>query len=235
MLYHLATLLSVILFACVHLLSDKAQKFSSLFHGRLLSMGSGVAIAYVFVDILPKLSESGDIVQQALKGIFPFVERHVYAIALAGFLLFFTLSQSRSFLKENRSFWLSIFSYAFFNFLIGYAIVDKDNPEVKPLALFTFAIGLHFFTNDYTLCKEHGEEYCQKGRWLLVLSLFLGWLAGVGVTIPPAAIALASAFIAGGIIMNVTQHEIPQDNPHSLGSFLLSSFIYTSILLSIGS
>jgi hypothetical protein len=33
--------------------------------------------------------------------------------------------------------------------------------------------------------------------------------------------------------MNVTRHELPKENPNSLGAFLLSSALYTVILLSI--
>jgi hypothetical protein len=233
--YSLLALLSITLFAVVHLFAEKTQKLNKISHGRFLSLGSGLAIAYVFVDILPKLAKRGQVVQQAFIGIFPFVERHVYVITLAGFLLFFSVNQMPKVMPTRKTFWLSLASYAFFNFLVGYAVVDKDNPEVKPLALFTLAIALHFFTNDYTLSERHGEEYRKKGRWLLIVSLFLGWASGIGTTIPPAAIAIASAFIAGGVIMNVTQHELPEENPHSLGVFLLTAIFYTILLLSVGS
>ena len=193
-----------------------------------------MAIAYVFVDILPKLAENDLIIQKMLSGIFPYIERHIYVMALAGFLFFFSVSQSRKLATKTSTFYLSLGSYALFNFLVAYAVVDENNPEVKPLALFTFAIALHYFTNDYALAKEYGEAYGKKEKWILILSLFLGWCAGVWFVLPEAAVAILSAIIGGGVILNVTRHELPKENPHSLGAFLLSALIYTAILLLIG-
>ena len=232
--YPAIALISVIIFALVHLFAEKTRRLDRLTHGRFLSAGGGVAIAYVFVDLLPKLAKSDLVVSQALQGVFPYFERHVYVCALLGFLLFFVVGQSRSLFGRKESFWLSLASYAFFNFLVGYAVVDKDDPEVQPLVLFTFAMALHYFSNDFTLSQEHGKEYGKTGKWILIGSLFLGWLVGVWITLSATAVALISAFIAGGVIMNVTRHELPKENPHSLGSFLVFAALYTIILLGIG-
>jgi hypothetical protein len=230
--YSALAFISVLVFTLVHLNAERIKSLSFISQSRFLSAGGGVAIAYVFIDLLPKLAKSDLLVRHALSGVFPYFERHVYILALIGFLLFFTVDRSAIFSK--RGYWLSIGSYALFNFLVGYAVVNKDNPEVRPLVLFTFAIALHYFTNDYSLSKEHGQEYQKYGRWLIVVALFLGWFTGLWITLSPTAIALVSAFIGGGVIMNVTRHELPKDNPNSLGSFLLFALVYTIILLGIG-
>ena len=232
--YSAIAFISVSIFAIVHLIAGKSSHLERLTHGRFLSAGGGVAIAYVFVDLLPKLCKSDIVVREALEGIFPYFERHVFVMALAGFLLFFLVDRSPTFLREKDRFWLSLSSYAFFNFLVGYAVVDIDNPEVKPLALFTFAMALHYFVNDYSLNKEHGEEYRTWGKWVLIISLFLGWFTGLWIILSPTAVALVSAFIGGGVIMNVTRHELPKENPNSSGAFLIAAIIYTIILLTIG-
>lgn len=233
--YPAYALISVIIFILVHLFAEKAASLGKVFHGRLLSAGGGMAIAYVFIDLLPKLCKNDAIVHNALSTVFPYFERHVYIMALLGFLLFFIVDRSSPLVQGKSSFWLSLGSYALFNFLIGYAVVDKNDPEVQPLALFTFAIALHYFTNDYSLTEAHGDDYRYEGKWILILSLFLGWLAGVWIILPEPAVALISAFIGGGVIMNVIRHELPEEKPNSLGSFLLFSAFYTTILLSIGS
>lgn len=233
--YALLSFAAVCVFAMVHLFAAKAQQMSFIAHGRLLSAGGGVAISYVFIDLLPKLSQSDVIVTQALSGVFPYFERHVYVMALIGFLLFFVVDRAQKPIQSRGAFGLSLFSYTLFNFLIGYAVADPTNPEVKPLALFTIAIALHYFTNDYTLSEAHGDEYRQFGKWILILSMFLGWYAGLWITLAPTAVALVSAFIGGGVIMNVTRHELPKDKPNSLGSFLSTAAIYTALLLAIGS
>ena len=107
--------------------------------------------------------------------------------------------------------------------------------KFNPFFLFTFAMALHYFVNDYSLTKEHGESYQHFGKWLLILCLLLGWLTGLWVRLPAAVVALVSAFIGGGVIMNVTRHELPNENPNSLSAFLLCALAYTAILLAIGS
>ncbi len=94
---------------------------------------------------------------------------------------------------------------------------------------------LHFFTNDYTLRKEHAKQYERFGKWILIASLFLGWLAGLWIVLSPAAVALVGAFIGGGVIMNIMRHELPTEKPHNSAAFLLSAIFYTIILLLIGS
>lgn len=232
--YPLAALISIVIFQLVHIFARKTESFNAITHGRFLSMGGGIATSYVFIDLLPKLAKSELLIQGAISGLFPFFERHVYVMALAGFLLFFTVDRSRTICVQKTAYWLSLSSFAFFNFLVGYAVVDKDNPEVQPLVLFTVAMALHYFVTDYSLHRDHGRLYEEKGRWILVVSLFLGWLVGVLFTLEQTSVALMSAFIGGGVIMNVMRHELPEANPRSLGAFLLASVLYAALLLSIG-
>lgn len=234
-MYPAMAFISIIIFSCVHLWAEKMKDLKLASKSRFLSTGSGIAIAYVFVDLLPKLSESDQLVKEKLWGLFPYFEHHVYVMALIGFILFFVVDRSKVLIQDQSAFfWLSLSSYALFNFLVGYAVVDKDNLEVQPLVLFTIAMGLHYFVNDYSLSDAHGSAYRTLGKWILIASLGLGWLVGFLTELPETAVALVSAFIGGGVIMNVTRHELPEENPHSLSAFLIAAAAYTAVLLTIG-
>jgi hypothetical protein len=232
MSYPLYALISVLIFSLVHLFAGKTWKFEEFTQGRFLSLSGGIAISYVFVDLLPKLCISDIIVVKS--GFFPYIEKHVYVMALAGFLLFFFVERSPKFLHRKASYLLSLSSYALFNFLIGYAVVDKDDPEVQPLIFFTIAMALHYFVNDFSLSEKHYKDYTQLGKWILILSLFLGWMIGQFIELSSAGVALLGAFIGGGVIMNVIRHELPKKTSHSSISFVLGSIIYTVILLRVG-
>lgn len=232
--YTLLTFITVVLFSLVHLWAEKTQKLSWKIQGALLSFGGGIAISYVFVDLLPKLATKELIVKDALSGFFPYFEKHVYVAALLGFLLFFLVDQSRHFIKAKSRYWFSMSSYAMFNFFMGYAVGDPTNPEVQPLALFTLSMSLHYFVNDYTMSREHPTIYDDKARYVLILMLFAGWLVSQFFTLNQAGVALISAFIGGGVIMNVSRHELPETTPHSGSVFIGAAIIYTVLLLQIG-
>ena len=235
MSYYILSFIAVLIFAFVHLCADRIRRYNVTFHRKILYAGAGVAISYVFLDILPKISKNDPIVTKALQSLFPYIERHAYLTALAGFLLFFIVDRSKKIIQNRSTFyWLSLSSYALLNFMIGYAIVDKNNPEVRPLAFFTFAIALHFFMNDYSLTENHGDLYRKKGRWILISCLFLGWVAGASFQISTTVIGLVSAFIGGGVIMNVTRNELSSCEQTNLRDFLFGTIVYTIILLTIG-
>lgn len=235
--YPLIAFFSVCIFALVHIYANNLQYATKEAQSRFLSAGSGVAIAFVFVNLLPKLCKNNEILKESFSGLFPYFERHVYVMALVGFLLFFLVDRVSKTKNDHRKYWLSLTSYALFNFLVGYSVVDKNDPEIQPLALFTIAIGLHYFTNDYALNKHYSKEYGHTGKWILVASLFLGWFIGVWASLPAVAIAVVSAFIGGGIIMNVSRHELPNTtpgHPSNVWAFLFSAIAYAVLLLAIG-
>lgn len=233
--YSAIAFVSVVIFSFVHLWAEKIRDWKFVSSSRFLSIGSGVALSYVFIDLLPKLSKSDMLVKKSLWELFPYIEHHVYIMALVGFVLFFIVDRSKKIIRNQSAYyWLSLSSYALFNFLVGYAVVDIHNPEVQPLALFTFAMALHYFMNDYSLSMAHGEAYGYSGKWILIVSLFLGWTVGALTELSQTGVALVSAFIGGGVIMNVTRHELPEENPHSLGAFLVGIVVYAAILLALG-
>lgn len=232
--YDVIAFFSILVLASVHFFSPKMKSIDHLTHGKFLSIGGGIAVAYVFVDLLPKLSKSDEIIRNYLLGFFPYFERHVYVLALCGFLFFFVVDRSKRFVWKNAAFWLSLASYALFNFFVGYAIAFKDDPSIQPLALFTFAMTLHYFTNDYSLIEEDALIFDSYGKWILIASLVFGWTIGNLYTMSDAAVALINAFIAGGVIMNVTRHELPAGKPNSSETFLLGAALYTALLLFIG-
>lgn len=232
--YELSAFISIMIFVAVHLWARKTEELDRASHGIFLSASGGIAISYVFVDLFPNLCSNDVALKNALAGIFPYFEHHVYVLALIGFLLFFVVDSAHTSLLKRRAFWLSLGSYGLFNFFVGYAVADKNDPDIQPLALFTIAVGLHYFINDFSLSRNHGKAYENFGRWWLICCLVLGWFTGIMITIPVMAVALISAFIAGGVIMNVTRHELPKETPHNLGAFLGAAAVYTVILLAIG-
>lgn len=231
-MYHIYSLITITLFTMIHLYGNKLLALQDRIPQRYFySVGGGVAIAYIFIDLLPKLCASDFLVNTALHPYIPYIEKHVYITALAGFILFYMVDRSQNSLAGMQ---LSINSYALFNFLIGYAVADPFNPEVRPLMLFTIALGLHLFVNDHSISEKLGASYQTRERWILALALYVGWFTGFVYELPTPAVALVSAFVGGGVIMNVTRHELPSENPNSTPLFLFATVLYAAILLFVG-
>lgn len=231
MSYHVQAFCSIVVLCFIHLFANRAQYLGWIWHGRFLSFAGGVSFTYVFVSLLPELAKGQAVIDAS--GVFPYVEKHVYLIALLGFLFFYSAqSVSASDGYKDLGFLSSMISYAVFNLLIGAAIADSNNPDVRPLFLFTLAMGLHYFVNDHNLREAHQNLYEDFGRWLLTLALIAGAIIGFLVAIPDAIVAILVAFAAGGVLFNVMRYELPKSD--NVAFFCMGSLSYAVMLLSIG-
>lgn len=233
--YNLEAFLAVTILSLVHLLAGHFHFSESKWHKHFLSMAGGVAVAYVFVELMPKLGVSETTLQAINTDIIPLKERHVYLVAFLGFLFFYGMHRLSTVSLEkfgNFSFFLNIISYIFLNFLVGYEIVDIHDPFIKPLYLFVVALGLHYFITDYTFREKHPYIYQSFGRYILILALYGGFFAGVLTEIPKTSIIYVVAFVAGGMILNVLSYELPADDKsESFLSFLVGGLLYSVILV----
>ncbi|MGK5595364.1 MAG: hypothetical protein ACSNEK_08410 [Parachlamydiaceae bacterium] len=229
--YHIKAACAIAILCLVHLLANRIKYLGWLWHGRFLSLAGGISFTYVFVSLLPELARSQMSIETI--GLFPYFEKHVYLIALLGFLFFYS-AQSVTTKDHYRTlgFLTSMGSYTIFNLLIGSSITDSQNVDVQPLPLFILAMSLHYFVNDHNLREAHQNLYEDVGRWLLTLALIVGGFLGVWWPLPEAIAAILMAFAAGGVLYNVMRYELP--NNKNVTFFCLGSLFYAAMLLSVG-
>jgi len=233
--YNVHAFLAVTCLVFIHIFGIKARILGSIWHTRFLSMAGGIAVAYVFVEMLPKLGVSQITLHDISADLIPLKERHVYIVAFLGFLFFYgsdRISTNQQKNKANLAFWLNMISYVFLNFLVGYEIVDMHDPFVQPLYLFTIALGLHYFITDHSLREKHADIYDDLGRYILSGALFFGFIAGLLTELPKSIVIYGVAFVAGGVILNVLSHELPNDQKsQSFAFFSLGGILYSIILV----
>ena len=239
----LFTALLVAGLAIVHLFSGRVRFLDVLPRSRWLSAAGGISVAYVFVHLLPDLAEEQEAIREVVGGRFNFLEYHVYLVALVGLSTFYGLERAaktsrqrqRSVGREDSTgakvFWLHTASFALYNALIGYLILHREEPGFQSLMLFTFAMGVHFVINDFGLRKDHKGAYDRLGRWVLAVSIFLGWGIGLFFEISEAALGVLFGFLAGGVVMNVLKEELPEERESSFWAFALGAAAYAGILL----
>ncbi len=240
----LAAAVAVSALAMVHVFAGKLGFLEGVPRSRWLSFAGGVSVAYVFVHLLPELNEGQEAVVESSEPL-PFLEHHVYLVALVGLALFYGVECSTRHAKPRpegssseagtgtSTFWLSIGSFAVYNAIIGYLIVHREETTLRSLALFTIALGVHFVVNDFGLRERHRDDYRRVGRWILAAGVVVGWGVGQLTGISEQAIALLLGFIAGGVVLNVMKEELPEERESRFSSFALGAGAYAALLLTI--
>ncbi len=241
------SLLAVLGLVVVHLFSNRLRFLDVTPRSIWLSIAGGISVAYVFVHLLPELAEGQETVAEALdegEGL-AFLQSHIYLIALLGLAVFYGLERlatstrrrKREAGKEDSTsegvFWLHISSFAVYNFLIGYLFLHRLATGLEDLLLFFVAMALHFVVNDHGLREHHKEPYLRRGRWILAAAVILGWGLALLTEIPEVAIAVLTAFLAGGVIMNVLKEELPEERESRFWAFALGAALYTAVLLAL--
>ena len=234
--------LSAILLALVHVVASRFKFLKRTPRSRWLSLGSGVSVAYVFVHVLPDLSEAQSEFQESVD-LLSAVEHHVYMVALLGMIAFYGLEKAAK-VSRHRSmeegegdetqpgvFWLHMVSFALYNALIGYLLVHREESGLLGLLLYVIAMALHFLVNDYSLWEDHKQAYSRVGRWILSAAVVCGWAIGIQTEIGEAFTAVLFAFLAGGIVLNILKEELPQERESRFWTFALGATGYSGLLL----
>jgi len=219
-----------------------------------LSIAGGVSVAYVFVHLLPELAAGEEQVGRAVRDT-AFAEHHVYLIALLGLATFYGLDRMAKTSRSQRQgapvlggraaesaaqagtspavFWIHMGSFAVYNALVGYLLLHREVMTLGALAFFTVAMALHFVVTDYGLNEDHKQPYRRIGRWVLVAAVVAGFLVGTATRISDAAIAVLTAFLAGGVILNVLKEEVPSERQSRFWAFAAGMAGYAALLLTL--
>jgi hypothetical protein len=207
-----------------------------------ISAAAGVSVAYVFVDVLPELAAQNQSLREAIGGELQFAEQRIYVLALAAFVFMYGLEHMVLTRRESRSesikrgerdpiYWLHVAGFAGYSALIGYLLVERAERGEGALAIYVFAMAIHFLVVNHSLTEEHGELYRQHGRWLLAASVLAGW--GVASLAPLSEIAVARLFalLAGGVVITSLKAELPDDRRERFWPFCIGALVFTVLLL----
>ena len=170
------SLLAVAVLVAVHLFSYKLRFLGGTPRSIWLSIAGGVSVAYVFVHLLPELGEGQEAIAKAAGEGLAFLDVHVYLVALVGLATFYGLDRIATESRRRKRkaggedsteagvFWIHIGSFALYNVLTGYLLLNRLASGFEALVLFALAMGLHFVVNDYGLHRDHKGAYVRAGR-----------------------------------------------------------------------
>lgn len=234
-----ASLAVVALLSAVHLFAPEISPNGRLSGRRWLSFAGGVSAGYVFLHILPDLAQ-----RQASHpgfGITLLAGREVFLMALCGLVAFYSLEnlarRSVPGLKESVAsgsktsprLWFHAMAFALYSAVVGYLLTLALDKQTLTLAAFAIAFSLHFFVNDQSLRRHHGDFHDSNIRWILAGSVPLGWFAGALLPIADDHVTIVYAFLAGGMILNILKEELPEERRGTVGAFLSGTVLFATV------
>jgi len=213
---------------------------------RVASASAGVAVAYVFVYMLPELNEAGSAFVEATRNSgLPLPEYRVYVAALAGFVLLYGVEHLRKWSRQNpepaaesgvdRTFVLHVGGFAVYVLMVTLTMAESVVRGELPTALFCAAMALHFLGIAGDLFKEHGALYLNPGRYVMAAAVLAGWMIGANLPVPPATLATLLGLVSGGVVVNSMIMELPGEKNGRFGAFVLGAGVYALILLLLAS
>ena len=205
-----------------------------------VSFAGGVAVAYVFLHMLPNLVEYNKPIGRFLlnnQWLTPFTELLIYIVALFGFLIYygFDLLAERYRDEGNNDglvYGLHLTMFCLYNFLITYTMSLRALSSITATILFTIAMALHFVLTDRKFSRFYQVKFNHLGRFILIIALLIGWLCSV--IFDPVNVLVAAfmvAFLAGSVLLNVFREELPAAGLTSYCWFAFGAILITFILL----
>jgi hypothetical protein len=229
------------LLASAFVLSHYCCQFTLKIKRSWEALSAGVAVAYVFVNVIPELEEHRPAVAGSAAGTLLDAEKRIYLWALAGFVTFVGLIRLPVHLSPNASrtvgvklpFWGEMTGYSLYTLLIGYLLVHREDPSLLSLGLFVFAMGLHLFMVDIELGEQFGSFYQPWGRMLLIASVLAGWCLGIVDALPDSFTSRLFAFVIGAVVVMSARQELPAGESGRFWWFAGGAFFYATLLMLI--
>jgi hypothetical protein len=230
------TLAGALLLSSAFPLAHYFRRFTARIKHRWQALSAGVAVAYVFVNVIPELEVHRPIIAGSAMGVLLDAEKRVYLWALAGFVAFVGLSRLRYFtpsraLGASLVYRAEMAGYSLYTLLLGYLLVHREDDTLLSLELFVFAMGLHLFMLDNELAEQFEGGYEPRGRILLASFVLVGWVLGTADAFPDFLTSRLFAFVVGGVVITSAREELPVEEGGRLGWFVAGAAFYAILLM----
>ncbi len=225
----------------LHLAAPRIRRLPLVPEHASASFAGGMAVAYVFLHLLPELAGGSEAVGELLHDVVPvtpLLDLGIFLVALAGFTAFYDLERLAQRSRADRGgepragvFRLHLGAFVVFNGLITYMMLLRLRTGVVFGLLFALAMALHFVLTDRSLEEHYPSRFDRRARYLLSGALFAGWLLG-WLLAPTSTIlvSLLTAGLSGSILLNVFKEELPSGRRSSFVWFLGGLVLYAALL-----
>lgn len=221
-----------ILFGVVHIFGPRFRTFMQAAGKTAIlgSLGGGIAVAYIFLQLLPEL--------EAAEG--RLLGDSIHLIVLVGFVVFWGLEvklQAGQHIMRVQQWSMTTSTFAFhmalgamYNWLLIYAMPTQLHEGGSKALIGAIPLVLHLIYKDYLMGEHQPQEFDKWGRYILAVAPLIGWAAVLLATPSEVFSDLLIAVLTGYIIHTVFRSELPAFEESNFRWFLSGVVIYAVLL-----
>ena len=184
------------------------------------------------MGLLPKMGVQTAHIVAAAPESSEFLQFHLYLVALAGLLLYFVVDRYRARRPSGQGILLFHgLAFAGYNALVGYLLdhLATHRAGYVPFVLLAAVMAVHLFAIDHQLRTWHSAAFDRVLRWVMAGAVLAGWLGSRLWHVSAGTFAVWSSLLAGAILINVFNEELPRDDRGSLPAFLLGVAVVVAV------
>lgn len=188
------------------------------------SFGGGMAIAYVFLHLLPELEKGHRVFGHS-----------VHLVALCGFILFYVAEHwAENHPSPHVDFKFRILLHSIYNWLIIYSLPEAIEEGLGYALLLSITLTLHLLSSDYHLRSINPIQFHAWGRWALAAALVAGFITDIfQEPVIPQVADTWTALLSGFVLSNVFRNESPDHKTGQLVWFLAGALLYSAISMAV--
>ncbi len=229
------SLIAVLFLAGVHSISGRS--FVKKAGSRIISFCGGIALAYLFLHLLPALAElQYELLQDELANRSnSWFREHLYVLALIGLLIFYLVDGYGKLVKgkaRKTAFLVETLFFALYSGIVAYTLAESAELN-RPLLLMTVALAAHFFGVDLDLAENYNDLFRKWGLPLLAALTIAGWTLGMIVRFERFALAGGFSFLSGGILINTLRTELHAPQQENMAYLIAGTALYAILILLI--
>lgn len=228
--------LMVLPIASVHVwFATFAERFSRS-EPRWIGVISGVALGYVVLYMLPKLSMITMNIVQANADLPYLLQNRAFLILLIGIVAYVfidRLNQSSASRARIASQTLEYGIHCIYSLLVGFVAVEMPGRSLLAHGLAASILLMHVMGMS-DLLRHHRPTGYRRIRWLFMILVLLGGVLGLVTEVPRGLVNVAIALTGGVIIVNVLAQELPVGRKEKFMWFLLGVGTFIAITAVIG-
>jgi hypothetical protein len=199
------------------------------FHATIGSFGGGMAVTYVFLQLIPELEREHEIYGS-----------YAHLLLLVGFVTFYGIEHLL--LRKRRpsengevpalsAFPLHIGLYWVYNCLVICGSPEQLQRNAIHAVLISVTMGLHFLSKDLHFDEHYGSRFHRWGRWVLATAPVAGfafntWAEGAQERLADLFLGL----LGGVVLLTVARDELPNHREAAFLPFLGGVLLFAGLL-----